>query len=362
MEKYYYKIEKLNKNIYTEIYIHKIGLFRYNWHKEIELTLVIKGVVEAFVDGKSYLLYEDDFVLINSNDGHATLEKSQDTIALVLRIDPVYFEEYLDDYSSYIFGGVIEDSKKHNYNSVRLRSLLSELIELCDKSDISSRINAEGYVAMIAALIVKMFKPKKIESESLVRRRKQKEALKKTLEYIDKKYSEKLLIEDIANKAGYNRNYMSQYFKANMGISFQTYLNRIRLREATFELSNSEENISEIALKHGFPDVKAFNGSFKKSFGKTPSQYRKEILQKYLKKSHKLEREFVEKGNKEVAEKLKELRLDFRADKILDIKQENSELKKMNEEFSRMKSDLEGIEMLLEESAEKIKSLKNKFE
>jgi AraC-like DNA-binding protein len=261
----------------------------------------------------------------------------------------------------YIFGGVINDNQKYDYDAIRLRSLLSEIIHLCDKNDISSKISIEGYVAMISALIVKMFKPKKIESESLIKRRKQKEALKKTLEYIDKKYAEKLLVEDIANKAGYNRNYMSQYFKANMGISFQTYLNRIRLREATFELSTSEENISEIALKHGFPDVKAFNSNFKKSFGKTPSQYRKEILNKALKKNDKLQREFVEKSNKEVSEKLKELRLDFKADEPFKIKHENAEIKKINEELSNMKLDLEEIEALVDEVSKKVKSLKNKL-
>ncbi len=71
-------------------------------------------------------------------------------------------------------------------------------------------------------------------------------------------------------------NYTSQFFKRQLGVSFLEYLLRLRLREATVRLANSEEAIVRIANRCGFPDIKAFNVAFKKHFHTTPSEYRKQ--------------------------------------------------------------------------------------
>ena len=51
---------------------------------------------------------------------------------------------------------------------------------------------------------------------------------------------------------------------------------RLRLREATVRLANSEDGVAHIASSCGFADIKAFNVAFKKHFHTTPSEYRKQ--------------------------------------------------------------------------------------
>lgn len=51
---------------------------------------------------------------------------------------------------------------------------------------------------------------------------------------------------------------------------------RLRLREATVRLVNSNDGVGHIASCCGFADIKAFNVSFKKHFHTTPSEYRKQ--------------------------------------------------------------------------------------
>ena len=70
-------------------------------------------------------------------------------------------------------------------------------------------------------------------------------------------------------------NYTSQFFKRQLGVSFLEYLLRLRLREATVRLANSEDGVAHIASSCGFADIKAFNVAFKKHFHTTPSEYRK---------------------------------------------------------------------------------------
>ena len=71
-------------------------------------------------------------------------------------------------------------------------------------------------------------------------------------------------------------NYTSQFFKRQLGVSFLEYLLRLRLREATVRLVNSEDGVAHIASSCGFADIKAFNVAFKKHFHTTPSEYRKQ--------------------------------------------------------------------------------------
>ena len=99
----------------------------------------------------------------------------------------------------------------------------------------------------------------------------------KMITYIDEHYEQKIELEDIAKIGGYNVAYTSQFFKKQMGISFVEYVLRLRLREATLCLINTDEAVARIASDCGFADVKAFNVAFKKHFHITPTEYRKQV-------------------------------------------------------------------------------------
>ena len=64
-------------------YIYWIGPYRYNWHEELEIMLILKGQVELSCGGVAYCLEEDDLIVIDSNVGHASLARSEGSIAMV---------------------------------------------------------------------------------------------------------------------------------------------------------------------------------------------------------------------------------------------------------------------------------------
>lgn len=94
---------------------------------------------------------------------------------------------------------------------------------------------------------------------------------------------------------------MSQLFKTCVGINFYDYLTRIRLREATLALSRSDEKILDIALAHGFADLKAFNTSFKETFRKSPTEYRKRLNLENRSNDPLFKKKFLEEGDPLVA-------------------------------------------------------------
>lgn len=101
-----------------------------------------------------------------------------------------------------------------------------------------------------------------------------------SIAYIEKHFSEKISIIELAKKMGVNRSYLYTIYKAKINMSPQDYLIHYRMAMAKAALIESNDRIGEIALKVGYPDQLMFSKIFKKKVGLSPNQYRKS------KKSH----------------------------------------------------------------------------
>lgn len=59
-----------------------------------------------------------------------------------------------------------------------------------------------------------------------------------------------------------------------VGINFHEYLTRVRFQHALNDLTYTRDNLTDIALKNGFPDLKTLTARFRSTFQRTPTQYR----------------------------------------------------------------------------------------
>ena len=84
-------------------------------------------------------------------------------------------------------------------------------------------------------------------------------------------------VEKLSSMMAMSRPVLFRKFKAITGESPQNYINQIRMRKAVELLQQRKLNINEVAYESGFTDPKYFSTAFKKHFGKTPSEYLKEI-------------------------------------------------------------------------------------
>lgn len=308
MREYFFEVIKESRNLFYKLYIHKIGVFRFNWHKEIEVIIILKGKGEVCVEGKKYLLEEDDSIIINSNCGHATLSKDPDTMAMVFHLDPVYFKEYFEEYESLRFENVISFPNRNNEKHKIIRYLLASLLEELKKDSEESQVISDAIFSLVIVNIIGAFPLSREKTDKIKNSKIQMKAISKVLSYIEDRHKEKISLSKIADMMGYNSCYVSQFFKVNIGINFHDYITRIRTREATFELVKTDHSISDIALGHGFSDVKSFNKSFKESFGRSPNQYRAEIKDGNPIKQFPLKRIFVRDDNVVANSKIKEYR------------------------------------------------------
>ena len=96
------------------------------------------------------------------------------------------------------------------------------------------------------------------------------------LRYIASAYTDpKLDMEAVVEGTGVNRYKINEVLKSELGMTFTSYLNKLRLTEASRLLTEkSNAAVSEIAYSVGYANVPYFNKLFKEEFGCTPKSFR----------------------------------------------------------------------------------------
>lgn len=92
--------------------------------------------------------------------------------------------------------------------------------------------------------------------------------------YVKKNYNTDVTITKLARLYNLNEKYIGRLFKTQTNMSFNQYLNNVRVIEAKVLLRETEANIINISLEVGFNNVTYFNRVFKEIVGKTPLEYR----------------------------------------------------------------------------------------
>ena len=341
MNEFYYSYNKANKGISLKQYIYTIGSYHYNWHNDLELLLVMNGKIEVCADGESRILEEDDMILINSNMGHATLAQEPDSIAMAIHIDPVFLKDYYENVELLSFNLYSTKETKNQKSFALIRSYLSEMILYFNKEKSENKLFFDSAFYSLLRTIVFYFPPTKIKSKSFIKNEKNLNAINKMIKYIDKNYKKKITLENLAKESGYNSNYVSQFFKMNLGINFYDYLTRIRLREATRQLSQSNDKILEIALENGFPDIKAFNLAFRDNFGKAPTEYKNQLKSENIKNDINFKKQFISIDNIEINNKLKSYIASINKDSLESDKK--SDLIERNDKFNKTFKNIEEL-------------------
>lgn len=95
---------------------------------------------------------------------------------------------------------------------------------------------------------------------------------------INENFSGIISLSDAAIALSVTPQYLSAVFKKNIGIGFSEYLSSVRLRRAAKLIEETNESVTQICFECGYNNLSHFLRSFKAYFLKSPSEYRKGIL------------------------------------------------------------------------------------
>lgn len=93
-------------------------------------------------------------------------------------------------------------------------------------------------------------------------------------DYVSLHYNEHISLTGICQERFFSLPYISKKFKASCGLTFEQYLQRVRINKACKLLVETNMPIAEIANAVGYDDVKSFRHIFVKLIQRNPVEYR----------------------------------------------------------------------------------------
>ena len=104
----------------------------------------------------------------------------------------------------------------------------------------------------------------------------QGDALRRATAYLAFHLHTPVKLTEVASKIAYtSAGNLSRLFRQHYGLSFQAYLQKLRLEKAAELLVTTRLPIARIGSRVGYRDISRFGQHFKRQHGQTPSQWRK---------------------------------------------------------------------------------------
>ena len=99
--------------------------------------------------------------------------------------------------------------------------------------------------------------------------------LKQVLDFIEHNYASPLTLQQLSASVSMSPKYFCRFFSEMTHQTPMDYLNHQRIEQACYQLSTTDDSITEIAYRNGFNDLSYFIRTFKKYKGITPGKYKK---------------------------------------------------------------------------------------
>ena len=137
-------------------------------------------------------------------------------------------------------------------------------------------VNYEEFGTCIDNLKISMY----MENVSQEPEEQEERIINSITRFIQEHLAEEMSLSVLSEEFHMNPQYISQLFKNEIGVGFLAYLTSIRMEKAKKLLLSTSLSIGEVAEQSGYGDYRVFTKVFKKSEGITPSQYRRDFLER----------------------------------------------------------------------------------
>lgn len=231
--------------------------------------VVLSGTGNLTYEGTTYPLSEGDCVFIDCRKAYSHSTGYENSTLWSLQWCHFYapylpgiYEKYKERGGSPVF---------HLDTVVPITTILTDLYILASSSDYikDMRIN-ELLSSLMTLLMEQSWHP---ESKMVSRKRLELAEIK---EYLDEHYTEKIVLDDLAERYYINKYCLTKIFKETYGSTISNYLIAMRITKAKQLLRFTDMTVDEIGSAVGMSDANYFSRMFRKVEGISPREYRKQ--------------------------------------------------------------------------------------
>ncbi len=135
-----------------------------------------------------------------------------------------------------------------------------------------------GYISYFQTFTIDDIKSDELEVDDFIEKSTNSSELRERIEQVmitEKLYLQpNLKLHDLVRYVQSNRNYVYNAINKEMGVSFNEYVNRLRIEHAIRLMQqHADMPLAEVAEKSGFTSIASFYRNFKQFTGKSPKEY-----------------------------------------------------------------------------------------
>lgn len=242
-----------------------------HWHSEFEVLRVIRGRLALYLNNEVYDLRSGDVVFIPSGTLHRgePTDCAYECAVFDLRIASGYNAAKISELISPIISSDAEVDHICHVADECACALLDTVS--CDEQYFE--LKASSLISELVYLLYSSGAVKQSHAED--KRISHRRALMTLLiDKIEREYTGKITLADLAEIAGMNEKYLCRFFKSFTGQTPIDYINSLRVDRACYEMTVNKMTVTHAAYECGFNELSYFSKMFKKYKGMSPGQYR----------------------------------------------------------------------------------------
>ena len=246
----------------------KLPTYRQKGRRDYQILYVANGKTHFWFDGKEEIVSAGHMVLYKPEEIQKYVYYLEDNpevfwihftgsdVKNILAYHGISLDEHV------FYCGVLPDYK------ALFRKIIQEL-QLC-------RYGYENYIASLFNDILLLVDRQQHEQKKATGN--VQEQIEHAAAYFNENYNTKISIDDYAESLHISTNWFIHNFKQYAGMSPAQYILSLRMVNAQSLLERTTYNIKEISEIVGYENPLYFSRVFKKEIGKSPTQYRKEMI------------------------------------------------------------------------------------
>ena len=231
-----------------------------HWHNAVEFMFIVNGGLHVTLNGEEYLAEQGDLVTINSSVIHSAKPTQQGLDYYILIANDEFFKSNGLYGENTFFSPIV--------NSQKIKDIFGDIISEFECED---RFKQASITAKTLSLFIHLNRCHALNQNAQQTVCDKKiTAVRKTLDYINSNYKNKISVDQIAKEISFSKSYLSHVFKSVTRHSLVDYINLVRCQSAK-TLILSGYSIKQASSECGFSNVSYFTRIFKKTTGDLPS-------------------------------------------------------------------------------------------
>ena len=228
--------------------------FPTHLHRAYEVLRVTHGSAHTLIDGEERVLCEGECAVVFPLQHHSFAVEADSRIRIF-----IFSPELIPEFSARMHGKIPEDP---------ILPLPQELFPTQNPAEI---FEAKAFFyRLCGALSARLVLREETSRRPLT-------AIDNIFLYVDRNFASDCSLKTVSKRLRYDYSYLSKGFKEQTGISYNSYVNRIRVSRACYLLIAVGTTVTEAAAAVGFNSIRTFNRVFRKHIGVTPREYIKTV-------------------------------------------------------------------------------------